>query len=157
MLTQEHTMKTIDTLLVTPNTTLHDVLTCINLDARGIALVVDDERHLLGVVTDGDMRRAILGRVDLASAVGTLIRNKKSEPITARVSTPHYELVTLVHRTGVSHVPLLDENSRVVGLVTLVDLLEEDELALQAVVMAGGRGTRLHPLTMEMPNPCSGR
>ena len=74
-------------------------------------------------------------------------------PITARDNAPHSELAALVRKTGICHVPLLNAEGQVSRLVTIEDLLQEDEIALQAVVMAGGKGARLLPLTMETPKP----
>lgn len=147
-------MMQLTSLFVASETSFHDVLTTINKAARGIALVVDDERHLIGVITDGDARRAILAGVPLSAPAATILKGKPAgAPITAPAGAPTHELVALVRRTGVSHVPLVDEASCVVGLVGLDDLLAEEELSLQAVVMAGGFGSRLHPLTETVPKP----
>jgi NDP-sugar pyrophosphorylase family protein len=86
--------------------------------------------------------------------VQQLLANKGNpKPITAPLGASHAELVEILRRTAVSHIPLVDGEGAVQRLVALEDLLIEDELALQAVVMAGGRGTRLHPLTEELPKP----
>lgn len=147
-------MKTVSDLFVALKSTLHDVLVRSNATRQGIVLVVDDERRLLGVITDGDIRRAVLASLDLGILVEELLRRKgDAPPITARDNTPHAQLVALVRKTGICHVPLLNAEGRVSRLVTIEDLLQEDEIALQAVVMAGGKGTRLHPLTIETPKP----
>ena len=147
-------MKGVSELLVSASSTLHDVLTRSNAARKGIVLVVDDGLRLIGVVTDGDIRRAILARIELSTRVGALLESKGSaRPITASDDAPHSELVALVRKTGISQVPLLNAKGQVTRLVALEDLLQEDEIALQAVVMAGGRGTRLHPLTEDMPKP----
>lgn len=147
-------MKDVSELFVGPASTLHDVLVRSNATRKGIVLVVDDERRLLGVITDGDIRRATLAKLDLTVTARALLECKGgAPPITARDDTPHSELVALVRATTISHVPLLNAAGQVTRLVALEDLLQEDEIALQAVVMAGGKGTRLHPLTEEMPKP----
>lgn len=147
-------IKDLSDLFVAPACTLRDVLVRSNAAAKGIVLVVDDERRLLGVITDGDIRRAMLAGVDLTVEAQTLLANKGNpKPITAHEDAPHGELVALLRATGISHVPLLNALGQVTRVVGLENLLDEDEIALQAVVMAGGRGTRLHPLTEEMPKP----
>jgi len=147
-------MKDVSRLFVSREATLREVLETSNATRRGIVLVVDGERRLLGVITDGDIRRAALANVDLATGVAKLLEAKgAAKPITARVGTPHAELVELFRRTGVIQVPLLDAEGRVADLATIEDLLREDEIALQAVVMAGGKGTRLYPLTEDLPKP----
>lgn len=148
-------MKDVAELFVSPSSTLHDVLVRSNATRRGIVLVVDDERRLLGVITDGDIRRAMLAGTDHGVTVHQLLEAKGAgaKPITAPVTASHVELVELVRRTRVSHIPLVNGAGQVERLVAIEDLLQEDELALQAVVMAGGMGTRLHPLTEEVPKP----
>lgn len=148
-------MKKISEIILPPSATLRDVLICSEQARRGIVLVVDEQERLLGVVTDGDIRRAFLAGTDQTKPVSDILdaRKEGARPITAPADASHDQLVALLRETGVSHVPLIDAGGRVTGLICLDDLLEEDETRLQAVVMAGGRGTRLHPLTEDMPKP----
>lgn len=148
-------MKHVSDLFVSASTKLRDVLVRSNATRRGIVLVVDEGRRLLGVITDGDIRRAFLAGTDLDTTADVLlgVKGARQRPITAPVGASHEQLVALLRETGVSHVPLVNAEDQVVHLVCLEDLLQEDELALHAVVMAGGRGTRLHPLTEDMPKP----
>src|SRR5678815_2866544 len=70
-----------------------------------------------------------------------------------RVGTPDTALLHLMAETTVRHIPLVDEENRVVDIALLSELVREYELPLRAVVMAGGFGTRLRPLTEELPKP----
>ncbi len=142
-------------LCVSSQTSLREVILCINRIKTGIALVVDAKRHLLGVITDGDIRRAILAGLDLTVLVQVLLDRKKRvpKPITASITTPQHDLIKLFQETHVSHIPLLDDQERVAGVVGLDDLLPDVALPLQAVVMAGGYGSRLSPLTETLPKP----
>lgn len=130
---------------------------CIDRSGKGIALVLDEQRRLLATVTDGDLRRAILAGMDLNRKVGELVTRRShpagSRPITAQVGTPNDVLLHTMNETGLRHVPLVDEEDRVVSVVLLADLVKEYELPLRAVVMAGGFGTRLRPLTEDLPKP----
>lgn len=148
-------MKKISELFLPPTATLRDVLMRSEQTRRGIILVVDAKERLLGVITDGDIRRAFLAGADHATPTREMLDAREGDrhPITAPVGASHSQLVSLLRETGVSHLPLVDATGRVTGLVCLDDLLEEDEMRLQAVVMAGGRGTRLHPLTEDTPKP----
>jgi len=135
-------------------------MACIDRNAEGITLVVDDEQHLIGTVTDGDIRRAILAGVDLNLPVQDLLDRRvlpphtpHQNPLTVLVGTPESELIELMTRYTLRHIPLVDHDGRLVGLVLLSDLIREYELPLRAVVMAGGYGTRLRPLTEDLPKP----
>lgn len=128
----------------------------IDLNAQGIALVLDEERHLIATVTDGDVRRAILAGMDLELSVNELLRRRDptfhSGPVTAPDGTPDEALLHLMSETSLRQIPLVDEEGRVVNIALLSELVKEYELPLmRAVVMAGGYGTRLRPLTDELP------
>jgi NDP-sugar pyrophosphorylase family protein len=75
------------------------------------------------------------------------------KPITARIGTETAELLRLMRKFVIQQLPILDQANRVVDLVTMGDLLPEDVLPVRAVIMAGGFGTRLSPLTDEVPKP----
>ena len=141
-----------------------DAISLIDRNAQGIALMVDGERHLLGVVTDGDIRRAILAGLDLdlpvqrlleqkTPAAGTSGRTSPHGPITAPVGTPDTELLRLMNQEMLRHIPLMDQEGRVVDVALLSDLVKEYELPMAAVIMAGGYGKRLRPLTEDLPKP----
>jgi len=119
--------KEVTDLFVSPQASLRDVLVCLDTTKRGIALVVDSNRHLLGVITDGDMRRAILAGLDLMVPAQELLdrKMKPSEPITAPVSMPRSELINLMRKTRVGQIPVLNETGQVVGLVELYDLMRD--------------------------------
>lgn len=142
---------------VGPQSTLRQVIAVIDATARGIALVLDVEARLLGTITDGDIRRAMLAGSDLDAPIGTVLESKQGSvyrvPVTAPVGTAPQQLLCLMARHAVRQVPLLDADRRVCALVTADDLLPNLEAPPQAVVMAGGFGTRLRPLTDNLPKP----
>ena len=160
----ESCMPDLEDLFVDASSTVRDAIGCIDRNAEGIALVVDAERRLIGTLTDGDVRRALLSGLSLASPVMVVLANKPDsaprQPTTAPVGTPPSELLDLMHRHDVRHVPLVDAAGRVVGIELLKDLVREYQLPLRALVMAGGYGRRLRPLTDDRPKamlPIGGR
>ena len=150
----EPSLRDIGAYCVSPDASLGEVVACIDRNQAGIALLVDVERRLVGTITDGDVRRAILAGRDLAVRAATLIELKaQKRPITALVGIDAAELLHRMRTAAVRQIPLVDDQDVVHDLVLLEDLVPDEPLALEALIMAGGYGTRLHPLTEQTPKP----
>ena len=150
-------MKDIKDFLVNPDLSIRDVVARIDQNGSGIALIVDEEGSLLGTITDGDIRRAVLAKVDFDKPILDILDQKESDlykvPITAPVGTPEDKLKDIMNEYVIRQVPLLDEAGRVVDISLLSEIITKKELPLTAVIMAGGYGTRLGPLTKKVPKP----
>ena len=112
--------------------------------------MVDGEQRLLGVVTDGDIRKHILKGVSLESPIAPLMN---SHPVTASLAEPRNELLVRMQARRVHQVPLIDGEGRVAGVAVLGDLVAAETRPNLVVLMAGGLGTRLSPLTADTPKP----
>ncbi len=137
-------------VLLPPETSILDTLRAIDTAALEIALIVDADRRLLGTVTDGDIRRGILRGVTLDGRIDQLMNR---HPLTARPDTPDDELLFLMSRRSIKHLPIVDGQGRVVHLRRLQDLVARAPRPHQAVIMAGGLGKRLGALTRDTPKP----
>ena len=136
------------------NQSLRDILRIINENTSGIALLVDDEERLSRAITDGDIRRAILNGASLDDTVESLGRAFEGrEPTVATTADSPATMRQLMLRDKINQLPIVDPGFHVVGLVLLNDLLLGEAPPVNAVVMAGGFGTRLRPLTEELPKP----
>lgn len=137
--------------------TIRKAIECIDANSNGIALVCDEDGRLIGTITDGDIRRALLTAVGLDAPIAGILREKKTSeyptPVTASVGIDPLSALRLMHERCVRQLPLLDGDGRVCDLWTLDDLVSEPGLPIQAVVMAGGQGIRLRPLTEKLPKP----
>lgn len=115
-----------------------------------IALVVDDSGRLKGTVTDGDFRRAALRKVTIDAPVCKIMNRN---PVTTSPMAPEMEQHEIMRRHSLKHLILVDANGEIVGLSTYNETLETGEKPNPVCLMAGGLGTRLHPLTEHTPKP----
>lgn len=143
---------------VTVAATLYDVVKCIDRSARiSICLVVNDTSQLIATLTDGDIRRALLAGLGLDSKVEDILPMKGKgphpSPVTAPLGTSPEALLAIMQQNAVRQLPLVDGRGQVRDVVLLNDLTAGPQLPVEALIMAGGFGQRLRPLTEETPKP----
>jgi len=139
----------LDKVTISPEGTLRDALQLINSQALQVALVTDNEQHLLGIITDGDIRRGLLNNLSLDALV-TQVMN--TNPRTASPSASKKTLLQLMQQHSILSIPLVKDNI-LVGLETLKSAQYQTAHANPVLLMAGGFGTRLKPLTDNCPKP----
>ena len=145
-------------LYVSGEAVIADVVAAIDRAGRaGIALLVDAQERLVNTFTDGDVRRGLLRGLNLTDRALRLLEIKNSMPrpvpVVGGLEHTQEQRIAIMRKHAVRGLPILDRRGRVRAVDSLHHLLDDNALPLNAVVMAGGLGKRLHPLTIETPKP----
>ena len=134
--------------VVSGNDSLRTAASCLNRALHKIVLIVSEEQRLIGTLTDGDLRRGLLAGANLEDEVTTWMNENF---ISALDSASSLELISQMKAKDIHEIPIVDELGLVKGLVT--DHQSEETFSGTFVIMAGGRGLRLMPLTDSTPKP----
>ena len=140
----------LDSVVIPPTVPLVKAISRLDQAGTGALALCTDGRRLYGLITDGDVRRAILGGVSLEEPCGTIANRN---PITAPGSISARDALHLMTQQDIDHLPVVDAEGNLVEFLLRRDLVEESHIDLTAVIMAGGYGTRLLPLTERVPKP----
>jgi dTDP-glucose pyrophosphorylase len=137
-------------LLITDNATLQETIKVIDQGALQIALVIDAQGKLIGVVTDGDIRRALINGVALSETVAGVMN---THPKVAALSDTKQQRLLQLEKHKLFQLPVVDGDGKLLGLETLQDLIKHPQYENPVFLMAGGFGRRLHPYTDTCPKP----
>jgi dTDP-glucose pyrophosphorylase/CBS domain-containing protein len=146
-------VRRLPSVLISRVASIADALARLDAAGTGALVLTDESRRLWGVVTDGDIRRAILAGVPLDRACGSIAT---CQPLVVpELATPAEALRILDHAPVgfVNNAPVVDADGMVVGLLLRRDIVADEEAPLLAVIMAGGFGRRMLPLTERVPKP----
>lgn len=149
-LTTNSSASLLEQSLIPPDMGLRTVIQHLDANDTQIALVADDRRVLLGTVTDGDVRRAILRGLALDAPV-TEVMN--TQPRVLPFGQDRSEVLAYLQHQKLKHLPIVDFANRAVDLITLDELMLPSVRDNWVVLMAGGKGMRLRPLTENTPKP----
>jgi dTDP-glucose pyrophosphorylase len=137
--------------VVEASASLQEAVARIDRNRCGAVCVIDGRQSLLGMLTDGDIRRQVLREADLRQTlVGEVMQRR---PVTATPDFSRSQLRHLMRARSISQIPIVDRDNRLLWLALASELLEAPATGRPALIMAGGRGTRLRPLTLSRPKP----
>lgn len=143
-------MKTTDNIKLNQSSTIKEALKIIDGGALQIALVINDDDLLIGTITDGDVRRGLLSGLDLDSSIESIVFKT---PTIAKISDTKEEILKLALAKKLHQIPIVDESGKILGIQEIEELIKPKEKTNRVVLMVGGLGTRLRPLTENTPKP----
>jgi len=140
----------LESVIVDPELPIAAAIEQLDLAGTGALLLCTAGRKLAGLLSDGDLRRAILRDVPLTDPCRTIAI---ARPVTASASISTADALDLMVEREIDQLPLLDAKGDVVDLLLRRDIAVDTRPELSAVIMAGGFGKRLMPLTESVPKP----
>lgn len=143
-------MTNIEKIKLRENSTIKEALSILDSGAVKIALVMDNNDKLLGTITDGDIRRAILDGKTLQCSIEDIYFKK---PTVVSVDESKEAIINICISKRIYQVPVVDGEGKVVSIVILDELLKPQNYSNKVILMVGGLGTRLRPLTETTPKP----
>jgi len=139
-------------VVIKKNARLEDAISVLANGGKRIALVADDNGNLVGTITDGDVRRGLLAGHSIKTSV---LKVMSTTPTVAIFGESDLQILERMKAKDLLHMPVLDESGKLVDLKTVQDLASpnQEKLDNPVLIMAGGFGKRLMPLTKDTPKP----
>ncbi|MEA3353986.1 MAG: nucleotidyltransferase family protein [Campylobacterota bacterium] len=137
-------------ITVFKNQSIKEALKVIDKGAMKISIVLDEDKKVIGTLTDGDIRRGLLNDLDLNSPIKNLYFK---EPTLANINDSKESIIQKALSKKLYQIPIVDNEGRLVDIEDLATLLKKNTRRNKVILMAGGLGTRLRPLTESTPKP----
>ena len=140
-----------NTSIISEKATLSQAIKAINSNKLKVAVIVSQKKTVLGLLTDGDIRRAILNEKNLTSkALDVATKN----PLVIPDDFNYEKIRELMNKNDILQLPIVDKKNRIINILSAKDLSLKTKIKINPVlIMAGGFGKRLLPLTNNIPKP----
>lgn len=132
------------------NSSVRDAMELLSSNSMGVVLIVDDQERLLGIITDGDIRRGLLNSVPMEASVEKIM---STDPAVLKMGVTQKEVLKMFKKFSLLHIPIVDENKKVCDLKIFKNEVEIPDKENIVFINAGGKGQRLLPLTENCPKP----
>jgi len=143
-------MKNISKLTIFPKASIKDALAIIDSGAMKICIVLDDHKKLIGTISDGDIRRGLLKGIQLTDSIDKIICKT---PLIAYIHETKDEILAKATKHQIFQIPILNNNNTVVGIEDIGEFFTQISQPNKVILMVGGKGSRLKPLTDHTPKP----
>jgi dTDP-glucose pyrophosphorylase len=142
--------KDLERFVIPDTASLRDAMLAIDANWREVVLIQDQSERIVGIITDGDIRRGLLDGLPM-SAPAVEVMSK--DFISVTLDTDRAAVLDLMKAVRIRHVPVIDEAKYLVGIHFFEEIIGAGIRPNSAVIMAGGKGTRLRPYTEHCPKP----
>ncbi len=142
--------KDLEKFVIQDNATIHDAMQAIENNWREVVMVQNAAESIIGVITDGDIRRGLLSGLLMSSPASQIM---STNYISVALKTDRSAVLDLMKALRIRHVPVIDKNKHLLGMHFLEEIIGTHIRPNAAVIMAGGKGTRLRPYTESCPKP----
>lgn len=145
-------MKTnfIESITLPIKASLMDALKGLEVCGKNVQCILDEQRRMVGLLTDGDIRRGLISGLSINAPVSKVLT--KSFHYVAK-NADRNAVLDIMKAMNIRQIPVLDDDSRLIGIHFIDDFLNDRKLPNIAVIMAGGKGVRMRPLTEYTPKP----
>ena len=140
-------------ILITANTTIKEALKKLQSTGYKCLIVVNEKNQLLGTLTDGDVRKILIKNKHVSTKIKNIYQKKPTYIFEHKLNIGKEN--NFFHKSDHSVIPVVDKNLYVKNIIYKDKLFKKKNIKINipAVIMAGGKGTRLRPFTNVLPKP----